>query len=566
LTARLRPGSIAARPDPQGTVAVARELTVRHFRQIVVWPIQLMPLKPGQQVQRHWEALAGMRIGNPWREVNDEFGGDPGDFHERHYKEFVTFLPYVQRFLYGAAAGQESALGVDEPSLRVFRRDDVARARVTYAPGEPPQEFEIAHVDLYFFLDADIALLAFEMYANDIPLERAQDTLFRFGRAYPAYWEKSGAGGNCPHAVEWLGGGGEVLATSDFASRAKYLSFVARYRSPCIADHWEHLLKPLALEYPGQSATLRYRQLEYYRMPFMCYLAVDDPEQLTRADFVRLGLVTRPGEPDTLPYSPMTLADFEREYCDDRFWGRSGERFSGDTRFLVSAHAFTVVGRHDDYFFAGEVTGLLGQFRHQYFLLFLIAHFHKAALLSMSDELAVAMNRLTVGEIESVKQFKRTIRQMMEVFLRFTHRYWFHEVSSQTLARSVFGRLSRHLGTDEMYQEVRNEVTDMNEYLDSDSARRQANTLLRLTVVTSIGLIGTIASGLLGMNLISAADSSIGTRVMIFLVTLAITLALTLATMAHSKRLADILDVLSDTRIGWREKLGAVRRRWRSGI
>jgi len=184
----------------------------------------------------------------------------------------------------------------------------------------------------------------------------------------------------------------------------------------------------------------------------------------------------------------------------------------------------------------------------------------------MSDELAVAMNRLTVGEIESVKQFKRTIRQMMEVFLRFTHRYWFHEVSSQTLARSVFGRLSRHLGTDEMYQEVRNEVTDMNEYLDSDSARRQANTLLRLTVVTIIGLIGTIASGLLGMNLISAADSSIGTRVMIFLVTLAITLALTLATMAHSKRLADILDVLSDTRIGWREKLGAVRRRWRSGI
>ena len=61
------------------------------------------------------------------------------------------------------------------------------------------------------------------------------------------------------------------------------------------------------------------------------------------------------------------------------------------------------------------------------------------------------MNRLTVGETESVKNFKRTIRQMMEVFLRFTHRYWFHEVSNQNIARSIFGRLSRFLGNDDRY-------------------------------------------------------------------------------------------------------------------
>jgi hypothetical protein len=545
---------------------MARELIVRHFRQIVLWPLQLMPLRPGQQVQRHWEALQAQRVGNPWHELGDEFGGDPAHFQERHYKEFVTFLPYVQRFLYGSAVGQESSLGEDQASMRVFRRDDVARVRVTYQPGEPTQEFCVAHVDLYFFMDADITILAFEMHADDIPLDRAQDTIFRFGRAYPAFWERDGSGGNCPHAVEWLDAQGKVLAVSDFAARSKYLSFTARYRATCIANHWEYLLRPLVLEFPGQSGVLRYRQLEYYRMPFMCYLAVDEPEELTRADFVRLGLVTRPGDADTLPYSPVTLADFEREYCDDRFWGRSGERFSGDTRFLVSAHAFSVVGRHGDYFFAGDVTGLLSQFRHQYFLLFLIAHFHKAALLSMSDELAVAMNRLTVGENQSVRQFKRTIRQMMEVFLRFTHRYWFHEMSNQTLARSVFSRLTRHLGSEEMYEEVRKEVTDMNEYLDSDSARRQANTILRLTVVTILGLIGTIATGFLGMNLLAAADAPFGVRVVIFLVTLAATMALTAATVSQSKRLADVLDVISDSRIRWKDKWSAASRAWRSAI
>jgi hypothetical protein len=541
-----------------------RDLIVRHFRQIVVWPLQLMPLRPGQQVQRHWEALEAIQSGNHWKEVVEKFA-DPAEFQERHYKEFVTFLPYVQRFLYGSTAGQEASNAPTQGSMRVFRRDDVARVRIVFNPGEEPSLYETQNVSLYFFLDADIAILTFELHADDIPLDRAQDTLFRFGRAYPAYWERNGQGGNCPFSVEWLGKHGEVLAASDFAARAKYLAFVARNRSPCLAHHWDYLLQPLLLEYPGQVGPLRYRLLEYNRMPFMSFFAVDDPSRLTRADFVRIGMVTRPGEPDTLPYSSTTLADFERDYCDDRFWGRSGERFSGDTRLIVTGQTFSIIGRHDDTFFSGSVTGLLGQFRHQYFLLFLIAHFHKAALVSMSDELAVAMNRLTVGETESVKNFKRTIRQMMEVFLRFTHRYWFHEVSNQAIARTLFARLSKYLGNEDLYLEVRSEVTDMNNYLDSDSARRQANTVLRLTVVTILGLIGTIASGLLGMNLIDEAGRPVLVRVGIFTLVTAATVALTMATVAQSKRLADVLDAISDARLGWKSKWRSMRSAWKAG-
>jgi Mg2+ and Co2+ transporter CorA len=181
----------------------------------------------------------------------------------------------------------------------------------------------------------------------------------------------------------------------------------------------------------------------------------------------------------------------------------------------------------------------------------------------MSDELAVAMNRLIVGDTESVKNFKRTIRQMMEVFLRFTHRYWFHEVSNQAIARSIYGRLGRFLGNDHLYEEVRAEVTDMNNYLDSDSARRQANTVLRLTVVTIMGLIGTIASGLLGMNLLSGADEPLAWRVGLFLVTTGATLVFTVVTVAQSKRLADVLDAISDTRLGWKSKWRAMARVWR---
>jgi len=286
----------------------------------------------------------------------------------------------------------------------------------------------------------------------------------------------------------------------------------------------------------------------------------------TRADFVRLALIARPGDHTALPYSASTLENFEREYCDDRFWGRTGEQHSRDTRIIATGHTLSVVGPQGDAFFSDADTGLLGQFRHQYFLLFLIAHFHKAALLSMSDELAVAMNRLMVGNPRSVRAFKRTIRQMMEVFLRFTHRYWFHEVSSQEIARDLFARLTRHLDNEALYQEVRHEVTDMNQYLDSDSARRQANTILRLTVVTIVGLIGTVATGILGMNIFAEADKPVGERVAVFLTALGVTIALTVWSVVYSKRLADMLDLLSDRRMGWRGKWHGMRQVWRETL
>jgi hypothetical protein len=535
---------------------------VRHFRQIVLWPVQLMPIKPGVQVQRHWQALSQFGAANPWRNVRDELYGDPQIFQERHYKEFVTFLPYVQRFLYGSTVGQETSQRYGAPSIHVVRRNDIATARVTYDDGATV-DFAVQHADLYFFLDADIAILAFELYADNLTLDRAQDTLFRFGRAYPAFWDRDGRGGNCARSVEWLDASGASLAASDYDARAKYLEHVAKYRSPCISSHWEYLLRPLVLEYPGQVGPLRYRQLEYYRMPIMAYLAVDDPTALSRADFVRLGLVTRPAEREALPYSTRSLEQFEAQYCDDRFWGRSGTSFSGDTRLICTGQVLAIVGSSGDPFFAGRETGMLGQFQHQYFLLFLIAHFHKAALVSMSDELAVAMNRLEIDEIDSVRQFKRNIRFAMEIFLRFTHRYWFHEISNQSIARDIFQRLTRQLGTDSLYEEVRLEVEDMNEYLDTDSIRRQANTILRLTVVTIFGLIGTVVTGFLGMNLIADANRPLGWRIVFFLVVLGVTTAVTFYTVMKSRRLADFLDALSDERVSWRHKIKTLARTWR---
>ena len=87
--------------------------TVRHLRQALLWPLRLMPVTGKASHHGPWQLLRDMGDASPWREVVDEYTGNAGDFHERHYNEFVSFLPYVQRFLYGEGRGNAYAANTD---------------------------------------------------------------------------------------------------------------------------------------------------------------------------------------------------------------------------------------------------------------------------------------------------------------------------------------------------------------------------------------------------------------------------------------------------------------------
>ena len=539
-----------------------QDARVRQFRQILLWPLQLAPIREGAQIQEHRDLLQRKDPDNPWTEVRDAFDCDPKQFQQRHYSEFTTFLPYVRRFLYGDARGRDGARGSESP-IRVFRRTDVARVRITYGESAPaPITFSVAHVDLCFFYDIDVVILVVEIFASDLSLARAQDTMYRFGRAYPAYWDETGAGGRCVERAEWLSADGAVLSISDYERRDDYLSFVGAHRAPRFASHWRFLLAPLVPDYSDDEGPIRYRQIEYGRMPLLAYVAIDNARALTRADFARLGLVTAPGASDAMPYSERYLREFEDRHCYDQYWNETRSGHPG-TRLMCCGHAFTMVGDAGDSFFVDREVGMLGQFRHQYFLLFLIPHFHKAALLMLSDRMVDALNRLDIRNAESVKRFKRTVRALLEIFLRFTHRYWFHEVSGEPQGREIYRMTATFLGTDRLYAETREELEDMSDYLDSDSLRRQANTVVRLTVVTTFGLIGTVATGFLGMNLLAMADAPLMTKAGFFLLVLIPVVALTFYTIVKSKRLSDFLEALSDERLPARAKLRTLLDVWK---
>ena len=536
---------------------------VRTFHQTLLWPLQILPVTAGKQIDRHWELLDKDTAGI-WTGVSDRFGVDTGSFGERNYREFVTFLPYVQRLLYGEGPSRHSKAAYGDSPIKVYRRTDVVRARIEFPDRREPIELDVRQVDLYFFYDIDLVILAVELAGSDLPLDVVQDSLHRFGRAYPAGWTQDGDGINCPRRVEWLAADGRVLSTSDYEARELYLAAVSRERTPPLAAHWQYLIDPLTADHTERSGALRFRHLELYRMPLMAYLAVDHPERLTRGDFARLAYATAPGDRHSLPFSEEYLADFEEIHCYDRYYDKARATGGPGPRIMFCDHTFVVVGDAGRPYFTDAERGGLAQFRHQFFLLALIAHMHKGALLMMSDRLVQAVTRLDIDDEESVLRFRAEIWGLLEIFLRFSHRYWFHDISDHVLTRDVFHGLIRQLNTDRLFVEMREELKDMGSYLDSDLLRRQSSIFLRLTVVTMIGLIGTTTTGFLGMSsLIAATDHHLGMKVLYVMCTATAFAVLTFYTLAKSQRIASFLDALTNERYSLGRKTKALLDIWR---
>ena len=110
------------------------DVIVRQFRQVLLYPLQLLPMPGAAQTEANWERL--MALDCAWHDAGDEAAGDMA-YIERHYSEFVSFMPDVQRFLYGEDRRAAGASGYGVSPIRVFRRNDVVKAEVRLPSGEP---------------------------------------------------------------------------------------------------------------------------------------------------------------------------------------------------------------------------------------------------------------------------------------------------------------------------------------------------------------------------------------------------------------------------------------------
>jgi hypothetical protein len=128
------------------------------------------------------------------------------------------------------------------------------------------------------------------------------------------------------------------------------------------------------------------------------------------------------------------------------------------TRWLCSGYAFVAVGNSEDrWFFTNEHSGGLAHFRHHYFALGMIAHFHRASLLRFKHALAEAADALFTGEsaeARRIRRFRGSTERLMKELLRYRTLYWFAEVSNQIQGRELFDLFKRHLNLEALFDDV----------------------------------------------------------------------------------------------------------------
>ncbi|MBF0422429.1 MAG: hypothetical protein HQL73_05495 [Magnetococcales bacterium] len=524
---------------------------VRHFRQIILWPLQLVPLPPGEP-RSHWQIFDNLSAGTPWKRLDNEIDGESDANQDIRYKEFTVFHPYVRRFLYGENYGPWTHGPQDLPgeaAINIFCRKDVSALRVVPRVGLPSFIFRVDKINLIFFDDTSLVFLRCEISGDNLPLTTVHELLYRFGRAYPTGWNEDGLGIHNVSTAEWLGQAGEILATSDFSDRHKFLRSTKNNRVPATAAHWTFLLEPLVFSVSEKVGQLRFHLVENHHMPKIAYLAIDNPRSLTREQWLRLGMADSLHPDEPLPKHDPEVINFESRFCFDRYW--SDTEKGPNCRFLCHGRTMFLVGDARETYFVDQQRGMLAQFRHHYFTVFLIAHLYRASLLNFSEQLVDAIHDLDVRNSQSNRIFRQRIHMCFEAFLRFTHRYWFHEVSERNDVQSLFLLFGKNLNNDSLYMELKGELRDMSQYLDSDLQRRQSKTVTQLTVVTAFTLIGTLTTGFLGMNLIDEAHSPLIVRWLYFIVTALASAAVLMFALVQSQRLWDLMEIVSDVQKPW---------------
>ena len=335
----------------------------------------------------------------------------------------------------------------------------------------------------------------------DLSLAEVMDTLDFLRRTHPGYFPQAHpenklgpalhlAGGRYPLAAEVRPAGHALVPlTVDPLALAKQkqalLATVSQreqgeqggYATP-LGEPWRTLLGPVA------RWTV---QLEDERMPYMAYVAVSAPHQISRSDWVRLAGADYRGDSAHAPYGARFLRDFEREHFYDRYF--CTEQTWTSTRFLNTGYAFTMVGASggESDFFSSE--GLL-HFRRIYSCVGLLAHFNKAALLLFSNRLSEAINLRTVDD---GKLYRDQVVEIQGDLLEFTHRYWFDGASNQLQAGELQAYWFKHLRLQALYDGVMAEARAAHEFVIGAEERLQTRAIGRLTkgglVVAMFGLL-----------------------------------------------------------------------------
>jgi hypothetical protein len=197
----------------------------------------------------------------------------------------------------------------------------------------------------------------------------------------------------------------------------------------------------------------------------------DEISTLLRYRASQLDGLNMDGKPYTSASDSEYIEQYTREHCYNR-WGP-------DTYYMTNEQTFCCLSRAEP----DIAIQLINQMYGEYYYGLLLSIFHKIVLLKLANLHSRLRINHDYDEIENL------------IFLinKFSAKFYFLELISQSQGREIFFQLRKVYGNDALFDEVKMTLTDLFQYQDKFQSKRRDTLLMVLTVFT-------VVSGIYGMN------------------------------------------------------------------
>lgn len=178
---------------------------------------------------------------------------------------------------------------------------------------------------------------------------------------------------------------------------------------------------------------------------------------------------------DGKPYISASDSDYIKEYCREH----SYTRWAPDTYYMTNEQTFCCLSRAEP----GIAKQLVNQMYGEYYYGLLLSIFHKIVLLKLAN----MHSRLRINH-----DYEQ-IENLIFLINKFSAKFYFLELISQSQGREIFFQLRKVYGNDALFDEVKMTLNDLFQYQDKFQAKRRDTLLMVLTIFT-------VVSGIYGMN------------------------------------------------------------------
>jgi len=174
-------------------------------------------------------------------------------------------------------------------------------------------------------------------------------------------------------------------------------------------------------------------------------------------------------------YISASDPEYIQNYCNAHDYNRWGP----DTYYITNEQTFCCLTRVEE----GLAVKLANEMYGEYYYGLLLSIFHKIVLLKLAN----MHSRLRIdNDYEQIEDLIYSIN-------RFSAKFYFLELISQSQGREIFFQLRKVYGNDALFVEVKQTLDDLFQYQGKFQAKRRDNLLMLLTVYTVVG-------GIYGMN------------------------------------------------------------------